>query len=59
MTTDEDQEVLVLIDQMLRQIHDLRDVLTVVTAANRLVNDQLAEIEAAVLALGSYVRGEP
>ena len=59
MTTDDNQEVVVLIGQMLRQIHDLSDVLTAITAASRLVNDQLAEIEAAVVALGSYVREEP
>jgi hypothetical protein len=33
--------------------------LTAVTVASRLVNDHLAEIEAAVLTLGAYVREEP
>jgi hypothetical protein len=59
MTTDDNQEALVLIGQMLRKIHDLSDVLTAVTAASRQVNDQLAEIEAAVLALGAHVGREP
>lgn len=59
MTTDDNQEAVVIIGQMLRQIHDLSDVLTAITLASHLVNDHLAEIEAAVLALGAHVGREP
>jgi DNA invertase Pin-like site-specific DNA recombinase len=51
MTTDDNLEALILVGQMLRQIHDLSDVLTAVTVAS--VLGGLAEFERELVRAGT------